>query len=120
MKEKQMESWSMEDLIALTDTVQSEEMKYKGKTVKIQWCELVESEEPKMAIPSDDTPEEEKNEYYTQLAGQKVMKMIEKANEKNPDGAFLLPDVWSKLPTTLKYKVSAKIMGTDDDTDVDF
>ena len=113
-----MESWSMEDLIALTDEVQSEDMEYKGKTVKIQWCELIEAEEPKMAIPSDDTPEDEKNEYYTQLAGKKVMKMIEKANDKNPDGAFLTPDVWSKLPTTLKYQVSAKIMGTD--TDVNF
>ena len=118
MTENKMESWSMEDLIALTDEVQSEDMEYKGKTVKVQWCELVESEEPKMAIPSDDTPEDEKNEYYTQLAGKKVMKMIEKANEKNPDGAFLSPEVWSKLPTTLKYKVSAKIMGTD--TDVNF
>ena len=62
MEEKIMESWSMEDLIALTDEVQSEDMNYKGKTVKIQWCELVEAEEPKMAIPSEDTPEEEKNE----------------------------------------------------------
>ena len=78
----------------------------------------LEAEEPKMAIPSDDTPEEEKNDYYTQLAAEKVMKMIEKANEKNPDGATLSPDVWSKLPTTLKYKISAKIMGTD--TDVNF
>ncbi len=118
MEENQMESWSMEDLIALTDKVQSEDMEYKGKTVKIQWCELVEAEEPKMAIPSEDTPEEEKNEYYTKLAAEKVMKMIDKANTKNPDGAFLLPDVWSKLPTTLKYKVSSKIMGTD--TDVNF
>tara|TARA_R110002167_G_scaffold365779_1_gene591410 strand:+ start:1063 stop:1419 length:357 start_codon:yes stop_codon:yes gene_type:complete len=113
MEEKIMESWSMEDLIALTDEVQSEDMNYKGKTVKIQWCELVEAEEPKMAIPSEDTPEEEKNEYYTKLASEKVMKMIEKANEKNPDGAFLSPDVWEKLPTTLKYKISSKIMGTD-------
>tara|TARA_Y100000593_G_C4162434_1_gene262706 strand:+ start:68 stop:424 length:357 start_codon:yes stop_codon:yes gene_type:complete len=118
MEENQMESWSMEDLIALTDEVQSEDMEYKGKTVHIQWCELVESEEPKMAIPSDDTPEEEKNDYYTQLAAEKVMKMIEKANEKNPEGATLSPEVWSKLPTTLKYKISAKIMGTD--TDVNF
>jgi SLT domain-containing protein len=117
MTEK-MESWSMEDLIALTDEVQSEDLEYKGKTLKIQWCELVESEEPKMMIPSDETSEEEKNEYYTQLAGEKIQAMITKANEKNPEGAFLSADVWSKLPTTLKYKVSAKVMGTD--TDVNF
>ena len=118
MEENKMESWSMEDLIALTDEVQTDELEYKGKLVTVQWCELVESEEPKMTIPSDDTPEEEKNEYYSQLAAEKVMKMIEKANEKNPEGATLSPEVWSKLPTTLKYKISAKIMGTD--TDVNF
>jgi hypothetical protein len=113
MTENTMESWSMEDLISLTDEVQSAEMEYKGKTINIQWCELVESEEPKMNIPSDDTPEDEKNEYYTQLAGEKIKKMIEKANEKNPEGTFLTSDVWAKLPTTLKYKVSAKVMGTE-------
>jgi hypothetical protein len=93
-------------------------MEYKGKTINIQWCELVEAEEPKMNIPSDDTPEDEKNEYYTKLAGEKIKKMIEKANVKNPEGTLLTADVWSKLPTTLKYKVSAKVMGTE--TDVNF
>ena len=117
MTEK-MESWSMEDLISLTDEIQTEELKYKGKIVNVQWCELVEAEEPKMAIPSDDTPEEDKNEYYVQLAAEKIQKMIEKANEKNPEGTFLTAEVWSKLPTTLKYKVSAKVMGTD--TDINF
>ena len=119
MTENIMESWSMEDLIALTDEVQFDDMEYKGKTVKIQWCELVEAEEPKMAIPSDDTPEEEKNEYYTQLAGKKVMKMIEKANEKNPDGAFIHEDSWGKLPTSLRWKISNMVMKTED-VKVDF
>ena len=118
MTENKMESWSMEDLIALTDEVQTAEQEYKGKTVNIQWCELVEAEEPKMSIPSDDTPEDEKNEYYTELAGKKIKKMISKANEMNPEGAFITVDVWSKLPTTLKYKVSAKVMGTDVDVNL--
>ena len=118
MTEEKMESWSMEDLIALTDEVQTAELDYKGKTVNIQWCELIESEEPKMAVPSDDTPEEDKTEYYTELASLKIQKMIQKANEKNPEGIFLTSDVWSQLPTTLKYRVSAKILGTD--TDVNF
>tara|TARA_Y100000034_G_scaffold133200_1_gene198052 strand:- start:356 stop:709 length:354 start_codon:yes stop_codon:yes gene_type:complete len=117
MTEK-MESWSMEDLIALTDVIQTEELEYKGKVILVQWCELVESEEPKMTIPADDTPEDEKNEYYTQLASEKIQKMIEKANTKNPEGAFLTAEVWSKLPTTLKYKVSAKVMGTE--TEINF
>tara|TARA_Y100001963_G_scaffold158594_1_gene258785 strand:+ start:2475 stop:2825 length:351 start_codon:yes stop_codon:yes gene_type:complete len=111
MAEKEV--WSMEDLISLTDEVQTEEMEYKGKTVNLQWCELVESEEPKMAMPSEDAPEEEKNSYYQSIANEKIVKMIEKANEKNPDGAFITGEVWSKLPTTLKYKLSAKVMGTE-------
>lgn len=118
MTENKMESWSMDDLIALTDKVQTAELEYKGKNLNIQWCELVESEEPKMSIPSDDTPEDEKNEYYTKLASEKIKKMIEKANEKNPEGIFLNADVWAQLPTTLKYKVSSKVMGTD--LDVNF
>jgi hypothetical protein len=111
MAEKEV--WSMEDLLSLTDEVQTEEMEYKGKTISLQWCELVESEEPKMAMPSDDAPEEEKNAYYQSIANKKIVKMIEKANEKNPDGAFVTGEVWSKLPTTLKYKMSAKVMGTE-------
>ena len=111
MAEKEI--WSMEDLLSLTDEVQTEEMEYKGKTVNLQWCELVESEEPKMAMPSEDAPEEEKNSYYQSIANEKIVKMIEKANEKNPDGAFVTGEVWSKLPTTLKYKMSAKVMGTE-------
>ena len=111
MAEKEI--WSMEDLLSLTDEVQTEEMEYKGKTVNLQWCELVESEEPKMAMPSEDAPEEEKNSYYQSIANEKIVKMIEKANEKNPDGAFITGEVWSKLPTTLKYKLSAKVMGTE-------
>ena len=116
MAEKEV--WSMEDLLSLTDEVQTEEMEYKGKTVNLQFCELVESEEPKMAMPSEDAPEEDKNAYYASIANEKIIKMIEKANEKNPDGAFITGEVWSKLPTTLKYRISAKVMGTE--TEVNF
>ena len=116
MAEKKVEMWSMDDLIALTDEVQSEELDYKGKSVKIQWCELVESEEPKMVIPDEGETEEEKNAYYTELANKKILKMIEKANEKNPDGASIDSEVWSKLPTSLKYRISAKVMGTESES----
>ena len=118
MTENKVEMWSMDDLIALTDEVQSEDMDYKGKTITVQWCELVESEEPKMIIPDDDTSEDEKNAYYSELANKKILKMIEKANGKNPEGTFINGEVWSKLPTSLKYKISAKVMGTE--TDVNF
>ena len=116
MTENKVEMWSMDDLIALTDEVQSEELEYKGKSITVQWCELVESEEPKMIIPEDDQSEEEKNAYYSDLANKKILKMIEKANEKNPDGTFINDEMWSKLPTSLKYKVSAKVMGTESES----
>lgn len=118
MTENKVEMWSMDDLIALTDEVQSEDLDYKGKSITIQWCELVESEEPKMIIPNDDQSEEDKNAYYSELANKKVLRMIEKANGKNPDGAFINEEMWGKLPTSLKYKVSAKVMGTE--TEVSF
>ena len=116
MTESKVEMWSMDDLIALTDEVQSEELEYKGKSVMIQWCELVESEEPKMVMPDDSESEEEKNAYYSELANKKILKMIEKANVKNPDGASIDNDVWAKLPTSLKYRISAKVMGTESES----
>ena len=118
MTEKTVEMWSMDDLIALTDEVQSEDLDYKGKSITIQWCELVESEEPKLMIPDDGQTEEEKNDYYSKLANQKILRMIEKANGKNPDGSSINEEIWGKLPTSLKYKISAKVMGTE--TEVNF
>ena len=71
-----------------------------------------------MVIPDEGESEEQKNAYYTELANKKILKMIEKANEKNPDGTFIDSEVWSKIPTSLKYRISAKVMGTE--TEVNF
>ena len=38
--------------------------------------------------------------------------MVNKANEKNPDGAFLNDDVWTKLPTTLRWRIQNTVLGT--------
>ena len=111
MEKSKMESWSMEDLIALTDKVQTEELEYKGKLVTVQWCELVESEEPKLEIPADDVPEAEQTEYYKKVAGERVMAMIKKGNEKSPDTATISSDNWGSLPTTLRWNISSVILG---------
>ena len=37
------ETWSLEELKALTTEVASESIEYRGKEVKIQWCELTEA-----------------------------------------------------------------------------
>ena len=39
-EEPDKEMWSMDDLIGLTDAVQTEEIEYRKKTVVFQFCEL--------------------------------------------------------------------------------
>ena len=111
-EKKQMEVWSIEELIAMTDTVQSTDIEWQGKILKLQYCELTEEEEPKMLLPDDDLPSEEQNEYYREIASQRVSRMIVKANEKNPDGVTITEDNWSKMPTTLRWQISGTVLGT--------
>ena len=111
-EEKQMEVWSIEELISMTDTVQKKDIDWQGKSLKIQYCELTEEEEPKMLLPDDDMPSEEANEYYREIASQRVSRMIAKANEKNPEGITLSEDNWGKMPTTLRWQISGTILGT--------
>ena len=60
---EEKEMWTIDELVAMTETVQKKDVEWQGKTLQIQWCELVESEEPKMAIPNDSVSEEEQNDY---------------------------------------------------------
>jgi len=108
------EMWTIDELVELTELVQSEELKYSGKTLNIQWCELTEAEEPKMSMPDESMTDDEKNSHYAKIAGNRVLAMITKANDKNPDGAFINDGSWSKLPTSLRWKVSNMVMKTDD------
>jgi len=85
---------------------------WQGKKLHIQWCELVEAEEPKMAIPTDDMPEEEQTEYFKKMASERVLAMIKKANDKNPEGTSLTEENWASLPTTLRWSISSTILGT--------
>ena len=110
-EEKQV--WSIEELIAMTDTVQNKDIEWQGKILKIQYCELTEQEEPKMLLPDDDLPSEEQNEYYREIASQRVSRMIIKANEKNPDGTTITEENWGKMPTTLRWQISGSILGTE-------
>ena len=110
MEEEKQEYWSIEELVSLTDKVQEKELEFRDKLVKFQWCELAESEEPKVLMIDESTPEEEKNEKYMELGKERTLKMMQKADEKNPDGPSLV-SVWDKLPSSLKYQVSNTIMG---------
>ena len=96
----------------MTDTVQSKDIEWQGKILSIQYCELTEEEEPKMLLPDDDMPTEEQNDYYREIASQRVSRMITKANEKNPEGITLSDDNWGKMPTTLRWQISSTVLGT--------
>ena len=107
---KEKETWTMESLIALTDEVQTEKVDYRGKILNVQFCELTEEEEPTGTFKDDFENEEERMTYYQELGTLRVLKMIEKANDKVPENKILESDSWSKLPTTLRYAIANKIM----------
>ena len=107
---KKMETWTIEELVSLTEEVQSSEVEFNGKVLPIQWCELSEAEEPKMDINPND---EDVSEKYQDLAKSRILGMITKANEKNPDGTTISEDSWMQLPMTLKYTIMNSVMGVD-------
>ena len=109
-------AWTIEELVSLTDKVQTGEVDYKGKVFNYQYCELTESEEPKGFAKMTNVSEDEKFEAYAKLGSQRVLAMILKANEKNPDGATIVEESWGLLPTTLRYLVSNEIMGVQEET----
>jgi hypothetical protein len=111
MKEEK-QYWTMKELLSITETVQEAEIEYGEKSLKIQWCELTESEEPKMVLPSEDMPEEEKTELYVRMASDRVTQMMTKADDKNPKGTVVSIEHWNRLPTNLRYSIQNKILGS--------
>ena len=108
-KEKQV--WTIDELVSLTETVQSARVEYVGRILPIQWVELTESEEPKMGAPDENADPDDVQEHYKEIAQVRVGKMIAKANSINPDGASLTEETWVKLPTTIRWQISGKILG---------
>ena len=114
------EVWTIEELIALTDEVQKGEVEFQGKPFNFQWCELTEGEEPKIAMPEGDLTDEETNKAYQDIATERVLAMVDKANEKNPSGTTLTRDSWSKLPSTIRWSISSLIIGGSQDVSTNF
>ena len=81
--------WSMDELVALTDEVTINEIVFRGRLMEFQYCELTEGEEPKLTAVSDDMSEDEKMGVYQEIGSKRVIKMINKANEKNPEGPVI-------------------------------
>ena len=118
MESKEM--WTIDELVALTETVQNAEIEYNGKLLPIQWCELTESEEPKMSIPNKEASPEEQNTHFADIAAKRMQAMILKANDKNPDGAIITGESWELLPTTLRWTISNTVMQAGDSAKQDF
>ena len=111
--EEEKQYWTVEDLESLTETVQEAEVKYQEKFIKLSWCELTESEEPKALMVDDSLSEEEKNKQYLELAKERIAAMMRKAQEKKPDSSVLSMEVYSKLPSSAKFIVTNKMLGVD-------
>ena len=82
---KEKDTWTIESLIALTDEVQNEDIDFRGKTLSVQFCELTEEEEPTGAFRDDFDTEEDKMNWYQELGKKRILMMIAKANERNPE-----------------------------------
>jgi len=106
--------WSVDELELLTETVQEAEVEYQDKLIKVSWCELTESEEPKNLAIDENLSEEERNKEFLELARERCKAMMIKAQDKKPDDSVLSIDVFAKLPTTVKFLVSNKVLGVAD------
>ena len=109
--EEEKQYWTVEDLESLTETVQEAEVEYHGKYIKISWCELTESEEPKAIMVDDSLSEEEKNAEYLELAKERIGSMMKKAQDKQPDSSVLSMDVYNTLPSSAKFAVTNVMLG---------
>ncbi len=105
--------WSMDELVALTDEVQESEVEFRGKIVRFQFCELTEKEEPKFTGISENMPEDKKMQMYQELGSKRVLRMLLKANKKNPEGPIISQEQWALLPTTLRFQISNLIIGAE-------
>ena len=105
------ETWNIDDLIALTETVQIGEVDYQGKKLLFQYCELTEGEEPKLELPPESASDDEKNEVYQKVGLARIKKMVFKANEKNPEDATITNENWDKLPSTVRWGISQAVLG---------
>tara|TARA_Y100001938_G_C7883987_1_gene326418 strand:- start:75 stop:446 length:372 start_codon:yes stop_codon:yes gene_type:complete len=105
------EFWNIDELVALTDKVQTSEVDYNEKKLKFQYCELTEGEEPKLDLPPADASEEEQNKAYQRIGQARILAMIDKANQKNPEGATVSAENWDKLPSTIRWGLSQAVLG---------
>ena len=119
-KEENTESWSLEELTSMTDEVQQDTVLFKEKNLTYQYCELTAAEEPNFGALEQGASEEEKMSYYTKIGAERILSMLVKANDKNPEGPCISKETWELLPTTLRYSISNQVMGVKEDVAANF
>ena len=102
--------WTIEELVKLTDQVQTGKVTYRGKDFHFQFCELAEKEEPNLKALPETATEQEKQDWATEAGIERILAMIKKANDKNPDGVTLTEENWSTVPVTLRYQITSEIL----------
>jgi len=58
----------------------------------------------------DNASAEEKNEFYTKIGTERILSMVKKANDKNPEGTTLTKELWFNLPATLRFNITAEVL----------
>ena len=94
----------------LTDQVQTGKVTYRGKDFHFQFCELAEKEEPNLKAIPETASDQEKQDWATEAGTERILAMIQKANDKNPDGITLTSENWSSVPVTLRYQITSEIL----------
>lgn len=117
---EEMGTWSMDELVGLTETVQHDSIEYRGKQLKFHFCELTEKEEPKFKALPESASEQKKMDMYQKLGAERCLRMILKANEKNPENITIEESHWLKLPTTLRYGIATKMMNIETEVKANF
>ena len=112
--------WTIEELVALTDEIQTVEMEFRGRPFRIQFCELVEGEEPKLLPLDAGASEEAQSEWYQKVGSERILKMIGKASEKDPKSVEITAEQYSALPSTLRYQIISKVLNLESTVKEDF
>ena len=107
---KEENAWTIDELVNLTDDVQFDTVSFRGKPFKFQFCELTEGEEPKYTQVPEGATEDEKATIYQEIAAERILAMIEKANNKNPDGESITKEAWPLLPSSLRMTITTKVL----------
>ena len=112
--------WTIEELVALTDEIQTAEIDFRGRPFQIQFCELVEGEEPKLLPLDQSASEEEQSEWYQKVGSERILRMIKKASEKDPEAVKISADQYALLPATLRYQIISKVLNLEQQVKEDF